>query len=139
MTQNNAVFYNAVLHALSDKQVMSIIDCTRDTAKSMNQIMKETNMSRTTTHRKIQSMLKDQILVVENFIITPDGKKCKLFRSRISHIAVKYEGNDMYVIVEDNPHAISKIQFKVKKGRDPHEHLRKNHKENIESNYLVSK
>jgi len=139
MRQNNTVFYNAILNALSDEQVMSIINCTRDTAKTMNQIMKETNMSRTTTHRKIQSMLKNQVLVVENFIITSDGKKCKQFRSRIWGITVKYEGNNMYVIVEGNPSVMSKIQSITKKGSNQNEDLKKIHDKNVESDYLISK
>jgi DNA-binding MarR family transcriptional regulator len=96
-------FYNAVLHSLADEQIMSIIYCTRDTAKSMNDIISETQISRTTVHRKINSMLKNGLLVVEKFMIADDGKKSKLFRSKLSSIKIKYEDNDMFVIIEENP------------------------------------
>jgi predicted transcriptional regulator len=101
--RDTASFYNAVLHSLADDQIMSIIHCTRDTAKSMNDIISETQISRTTVHRKINSMLKNGLLVVEKFMIANDGKKSKLFRSKLSGIKIKYEDNDMFVIIEENP------------------------------------
>jgi predicted transcriptional regulator len=102
-TRDTASFYNAVLHSLADEQIMSIINCTRDTAKSMNDIISETQFSRTTVHRKINSMVKNGLLVVERFMIASDGKKSKLFRSKMSGIKIKYEDNDMFVIIEENP------------------------------------
>ena len=102
-TRDTASFYNAVLHSLADEQIMSIINCTRDTAKSMNDIISETQIARTTVHRKINSMVKNGLLVVEKFMIASDGKKSKLFRSKLSGIKIKYEDNDMFVIIEENP------------------------------------
>ena len=102
-TRDTVSFYNAILHSLADEQIMSIINCTRDTAKSMNDIINETQNSRTTVHRKINSMIKNGLLVVEKFMIASDGKKSKLFRSKLSGIKIKYEDNNMFVIIEENP------------------------------------
>ncbi|MGC1425821.1 MAG: helix-turn-helix domain-containing protein [Nitrosotalea sp.] len=107
MKVDNAAFYNAVLHSLSDEQSITIINCTRDTAKSMNDIIKETQISRTTVHRKINSMIKSGLLVVERFMVASDGKKSKLFRSKLSSIKIKHEGNNMFVIIEENPKVMS--------------------------------
>lgn len=101
--RDTASFYNAVLYSLADEQIMSIINCTRDAAKSMNDIITETQISRTTVHRKINSMMKNGLLVVEKFKIASDGKKSKLFRSKLSGIKIKYEDNNMFVIIEENP------------------------------------
>ncbi len=107
MTLDNATFYNAILHYLSDAQSMSIINSTRNTAKSMNDIIKETQISRTTVHRKINSMVKNGLLVVEKFMVASDGKKSKLFRSKLSSIKIKHEQNNMFVIIEENPKVMS--------------------------------
>ena len=48
-------------------------------------------------------MVKNGLLVVEKFMIASDGKKSKLFRSKLSGIKIKYEDNDMFVIIEENP------------------------------------
>ncbi|WP_133121058.1 hypothetical protein [Candidatus Nitrosotalea bavarica] len=103
MTVDSVTFYNAILHSLSDEQSMSIINCTRDTAKSMNDIIQETQISRTTVHRKINFMVKNGLLVVEKFMVASDGKKSKLFRSKLSSIKIKHERNNMFVIIEENP------------------------------------
>ena len=109
MSRNGEKFYQTVLNALFDQDVMRIIHCTSKNAKTMNEVIKETGLSRTTTHRKITLMMKDGLLGIENYAITPDGKKSKLFRSRLDSIKVKYEGNNMFVIIEENPNIISKI------------------------------
>jgi predicted transcriptional regulator len=103
VTVDSMTFYNAILHSLSDEQSMSIINCTRDTAKSMNDIIQETQISRTTVHRKINFMVKNGLLVVEKFMVASDGKKSKLFRSKLSSIKIKHERNNMFVIIEENP------------------------------------
>ncbi|MGI0092668.1 MAG: hypothetical protein ACREA8_01050 [Nitrosotalea sp.] len=109
MTRNGEKFYHTVLNALFDQDIMSIIHCTSKNAKTMNDVIKETGLSRTTAHRKLTSMMKDELLGIENYTITEDGKKSKLFRSRLDSIKVKYEGNNMFVIIEENPNIISKL------------------------------
>jgi predicted transcriptional regulator len=101
--------HHAILDAISDGQMMDIINCIREKGKSMNDIIKETEISRTTVHRKIQSMIKNKLIEIENFAITPDGKKSKLFRTRLKSIKIKYEGNNMFVIIEEVPNIVSKI------------------------------
>lgn len=104
----------------------------------MNQIVRETDISRTTVHRKINSMIKDELLGIENFLITSDGKKSRLFRSRINSIKIKYEGNDMFVLVEENAHIKSKIsmlsRINDENGEECSNH---NSKENVDLDYLL--
>jgi len=102
-------FYRTILGLLDDEQAMRIVRSTSKNAKSMLEIMQETNIARTTIHRKINSLVKDGILLVENFAISKDGKKTRLFRGRVSNIQIKYERNDMFIIVEENPSSTSKI------------------------------
>jgi predicted transcriptional regulator len=112
-THDTALFYNAVLHSLADEQIMRIINCTRDAPKSMNDIIIETQIARTTVHRKINSMVKNGLLVVEKFMIANDGKKSKLFRSKLSGIKIKYEDNEMFVIIEENSKITSSVRNKA--------------------------
>ena len=118
MGRDNERFYRAVLNAINDDQAMRIIHCAAKSPKSMNEIMQETNIARTTIHRKLRSMVRDDLLVVENFAISRDGKKSRLFRSRVSDIQVRYEGSGMYVIVEENPKRQSKIMLHASGGPD---------------------
>lgn len=117
---------------------MSIINCTHKNAKSMNQIVRETDISRTTVHRKINSMIKDELLGIENFLITSNGKKSRLFRSRINSIKIKYEGNNMFVLVEENALIKSKISI-LSRTNDENGEECSNHnpKENVDLDYLL--
>lgn len=135
---DNKNFYREILNALSDPQIMSIINCTHKNAKSMNQIVRETDISRTTVHRKINSLIKDELLGIENFLITVNGKKSRLFRSRINSIKVKYEGNDMFVLVEENTHIKSKISMLSRTNDENNtEYPTSNSEENIDLDYLL--
>lgn len=131
-------FYGAILNALSDQQTMSIINCTSKDAKSMNEIIKETSISRTTVHRKINSMIQNKLLGVENFIITSNGKKSRLFRSRVNSIKVQYEGDIMSIIVEENPHVQSKISLISKTSEEDDKNLDNNYKESTDLDYLLA-
>lgn len=109
MNGNNERFFRAVLNVLSDEQSMRIIHCTKKNAKSMNEIIQETNIARTTVHRKISSMVDDGLLYVENFTISKDGKKSMLFRGRISNIQIKHERDNIILMIEENPSRTSKL------------------------------
>ena len=111
-------FYRTVLNILNDEQSMRIVRSTSKNAKSMIEIMQETNIARTTIHRKINSLVREGILLVENFAISKDGKKTRLFRGRVSDIRIKYERNDMFIIVEENPPSTSKILVHSQKAED---------------------
>ena len=54
---------NAILTALADPEVVSILDCTMDRSKSVCDIIRETDMPHTTAYRKIKW------LVDENFLL----------------------------------------------------------------------
>jgi len=138
---SNNVFYRAILDAISDGQMMDIINCTRDRAKSMNEIIKETNISRTTVHRRIQYMMKNELIGIENFMITDDGKKTKLFRTRLKSIKIKYEDNNMFIIIEEFPNIVSKIAvMSYIKKENGHPHASDDiHRQNVNSDYLVAK
>jgi predicted transcriptional regulator len=90
-----------VLIALADKEMMKILDSAMNQSKSVNEILKETNISHTTGFRKIKWLLDEGLIIVDKIIITPDGKKFHLYHSTLKAISVKYE--DTNVIVEAEP------------------------------------
>ncbi|MDE1863542.1 MAG: hypothetical protein KGI33_11610 [Thaumarchaeota archaeon] len=102
-------FYRAILNVLNDEQSMRIILCASKNAKSMNEMIQETNIARTTIHRKINSMVREGLLFVENFTISRDGKKSMLFRGRISNIEIRHDGKNLMIMIEENPGGRSKI------------------------------
>ncbi len=90
-----------VLIALADNEMMKILDSAMNQSKSVNEILKETNISHTTGFRKIKWLLDEGLITLDKIIITPDGKKFSLYHSTLKSISVKYE--DTNVIVEAEP------------------------------------
>jgi predicted transcriptional regulator len=90
-----------VLTALADNEMMKVLDSATNQSKSVNEILKETNISHTTGFRKIKWLLDEGLITLDKIIITPDGKKFSLYHSTLKSIRVKYE--DTNVIVEAEP------------------------------------
>lgn len=109
MENNSEQLYRSILNALNDEQSMRIIQCTSKNAKSMNEIIQETNIARTTIHRKISSLVNNGILYVENFTISKEGKKSMLFRCRISDIKIKHENGNIFIMIGENSRGMSKL------------------------------
>jgi hypothetical protein len=102
MIIQNEKFRQSILTALADKEMVSIIDHSTYRAISVNDIIKETGIPHTTAYRKINWMLEERLLAVEQIHITPEGKKWSLFKSMLRTIAVKYEQGKIIVEAEYN-------------------------------------
>jgi predicted transcriptional regulator len=96
-----------VLTALADNEMMKILDSAMNESKSVNEILKESNIPHSTGFRKIKWLLNEGLIMLDKIIITPEGKKFSLYHSTLKSINVKYE--DTNVVVEAEPNfAITK-------------------------------
>lgn len=94
---------DALLTALADEEMVKIMNCVMHRSKSFNDITAENNdIPRTTAFRKIKWLLNQGILIVDNIVITTEGKKFSLYHSTLRAITVKYENNDVIVEAEQN-------------------------------------
>ena len=94
---------NALLTALADEEMVKIMNCVMHRSKSFNDIAAEnSDIPRTTVFRKIKWLLNQGILIVDNIVITKEGKKFSIYHSTLRAITVKYENNDVIVEAEQN-------------------------------------
>ena len=91
-----------VLTALADNEMMKILDSATNQSKSVNEILKETNVTHSTGFRKIKWLLKEGLIILDKIIITPDGKKFSLYYSTLKAISIKYEYTNVIVEAEPN-------------------------------------
>jgi predicted transcriptional regulator len=63
---------SAVLTALADNEMMKILASAMNQSKSVNEILKETNISHTTAFRKTKWLLEEGLIIVDKIIITAD-------------------------------------------------------------------
>jgi predicted transcriptional regulator len=92
----------AVLTALGDNEMRKILDSTMNQSKSVNEILKETNITHSTGFRKIKWLLNEGLIILDKIIITPDGKKFNSYRSTLKAISIKYEVTNVVVEAEPN-------------------------------------
>jgi predicted transcriptional regulator len=92
----------AVLTALGDNEMRKILDSTMNQSMSVNEILKETNITHSTGFRKIKWLLNEGLIILDKIIITPDGKKFNSSRSTLKAISIKYEVTNVVVEAEPN-------------------------------------
>lgn len=99
----------AILAVLADKELQKILDAAMYQSKSANQIIRETNVSHSTTYRKIRWLADEKLLIVDKIEITEDGKKSSLFRTVLKSFNVRYEYNTIVIEAEQNYDTLRKI------------------------------
>lgn len=63
-----------ILTALADKETLKILDLSMYNSKSVNDIIRESDISYTTIYRKIKWLLDKELLVVDKINLSPEGK-----------------------------------------------------------------
>jgi len=92
---------SAILYALADGEMVRILDCTKNEAKSAVEIMKLNDISHSTAYRKIKWLLDNGLLIVDKIVITDDGKKFSLLKSTLKTIQINYD-DDVVIEVKEN-------------------------------------
>ncbi len=102
----------AILAALADIELQKILDAVMYQSKSVNQIIRETNVSHTTAYRKMRWLVEEKLLIVDKIEITEDGKKSSLFRTVLKSFNVRYEYNNVVIEAEQNVNTLRKVTEK---------------------------
>ena len=95
--------------ALADTELQKILDAAMYQSKSVNQIIRESNVSHSTVYRKIRWLVEEKLLIVDKIEITENGKKLSLFRTILKSFNVKYEYNNVVIEAEQNFDTLRKI------------------------------
>jgi DNA-binding transcriptional ArsR family regulator len=106
---NNDELKVSVLSALADKEMLKILDLSMYTSKSVNEILRDSDISYTTVYRKIKWLLDKELLVVDKINISPEGKKYTTFRSVLKSVVIRYKQNEIIVEAEKNVDLIGKM------------------------------
>ena len=109
---------NAILTAMADPEMVSIINSTIYQSKSVYDIIMETKMPHTTAYRKIKWLVEQNLLVVDRFCINDEGKKYSLFQSVFRSIVVKYENMKINIEAERNIDPVNRLAERFFSLRD---------------------
>ena len=81
---------DALLSIMADKYCRAIMDATKDTPKSATELTYETEIPISTVYRRLQT-LHDNNLLHTSGMISEDGKKLFLYKSRVQGIHSTFE------------------------------------------------
>ncbi len=90
-----------LLQVLSDKYCRQILEATIPGPKSAIEISRDTRIPISTVYRRLQT-LHDNKLLITSGIITDEGKKFFLYKSRISAIMTNYADGHVEVKIMPN-------------------------------------
>jgi DNA-binding IclR family transcriptional regulator len=113
MIIKNKKLERAILVALADAELQKILDATMYNFKSVNQIIRETNIPHTTAYRKIKWLVEEKLLRSNEIEIADDGKKFSLFHTILRSFNVKYEYNNVVIEAEQIFDALKKVTEKL--------------------------
>lgn len=91
-----------ILTALSDEYSKKILNYTIEQPRSVIDIVKALDIPMTTAYRRINSLTDQKILKVTGSIVTDDGKKYFLYKSRIKSINVVFGLDSLDVQIVEN-------------------------------------
>ena len=89
MIINNNELKQNILAALADKEMLKILNLSMYNSKSVNDIIRESDISYTTVYRKIKWLLDKELLVVDKMNLSAEGKKFTTFRSVLRSIVIR--------------------------------------------------
>jgi hypothetical protein len=92
---------DAVLSIVSDRYCRSIIDATMDVPKSAMEVSIETKIPISTVYRRIQT-LHDNKMLHTSGMISDDGKKLFLYKSKVKEIQTKFNNGQIEVEIVFN-------------------------------------
>ncbi len=99
-----------IIESLSNACTRSVLFSVKNESKEVGQIANELKLSLSTVYKTL-SILEDLALAeVEQYIISPEGKKIKLYRSRIGKVEITLEGFEPILNLypnDDSPKFIS--------------------------------
>lgn len=98
-----------ILTALADQEMLKILNLSMYYSKSVNDIIRQSDISYTTAYRKIKWLLDKELLVVDKINLSPEGKKYTTFRSVLKSIIIRYQQDEIIVEAEENVDLIGKI------------------------------
>jgi DNA-binding transcriptional ArsR family regulator len=98
-----------ILTALADQEMLKILNLSMYYSRSVNDIIRQSDISYTTAYRKIKWLLDKELLVVDKINLSPEGKKYTTFRSVLKSIIIRYQQDEIIVEAEENVDLIGKI------------------------------
>lgn len=91
-----------IIEALSNVCTRSVLFAVRDRSKDASQVANELGLSVSTVYKSFSTLEYLALAEVDRFDISPEGKKIKIYRSRISKIEITIQDQKPVLNIHPN-------------------------------------
>ncbi len=83
-----------IIESLTNVCTRAVLFSVKDESKDATQIADELNLSLSTVYKTLANLEDLTLVVVEKFVISDEGKKIKLYKSRIGKVEISLTGTE---------------------------------------------
>ncbi len=96
-TLEESLINHKILESYGDDDKSQIMNCVNVDAKIISEILAECKIPQTSGYRKINSLIKDGLLVEEGHVVSHDGRKVSKYRTLFDNIRINIIKNKITV------------------------------------------
>ena len=98
---------------LADSESRQIISCVTKEPKTATTIMTELNLPASSAYRKISDLRDSGLLMVDTFLLRPDGKREALYSCSFTEVGLKVESGNIVLEVVPSKRSLEKRWFEL--------------------------
>lgn len=102
-----------ILANLGDPESMGILDAVVRGSKATTTIEHEMGLAQSTIYRKIASLRECGLLMVDRYVLRPDGKKEALYTLSFSEVRLKTEADGIRLEVVESAQSVERRWFEI--------------------------
>lgn len=91
-----------MMEALSNVCIRSVLFAVRERSKDAAEVARELNLSASTVYKSFATLEYLALAEVDRFDISPEGKKIKMYRSRIGKVEITIDGHEPVLNIYPN-------------------------------------
>ena len=91
-----------IIESLSNVCTRSVLFSVKEESKDVTQIANELKISLSTVYKTLSTLEDLALAEVDRYVISPEGKKIKLYRSRIGKVEITLENMEPTLLVHPN-------------------------------------
>ena len=91
-----------IIESLSNVCTRSVLFSVKEESKDVTQIANELKISLSTVYKTLSSLEDLALAEVDKYVISPEGKKIKLYRSRIGKVEITLENMEPTLLLHPN-------------------------------------
>lgn len=94
-----------IIESLSNVCTRAVLFCVKEAAKDATQIAEELQISISTVYKTLSNLEELALITVEKFVISSEGKKIKLYKSRVGEVQITMKNMEPVLSLYPNDNA----------------------------------